>query len=43
MVDSLYLSVVLSTDVVISGLKCIFHILSVMCLVFPGGNQLHKV
>ena len=31
MVDSLYLSVVLSTDVVISGLKCIFHILSVMC------------
>ena len=29
--NSLYLPVVLSTDVVISGLKCIFHILSVMC------------
>ena len=28
--NSLYLPVVLSTDVVISSLKCIFHILSAM-------------
>ena len=48
LMNSLHLPVVLSTDVVISSLKCIFHLLSAMCFsiswwqsicIVPDGSQ----